>query len=410
MINSVNPLPMVQTANIQGTNRNVTNPQQQAYNPVQNTNLNGVEALAAYNKPYASTAPKKMQPLMPTIMQPEAIKYLMQKGTPVKSSSGELNSIIVQNDKTTTVYTMDVLAPNDAIRKIETFDNSTGKLVQKQENHNILEEGKLPQTPDIEITKYDLQTGEPVAHTFYEKGKPYSTMEHDKLPDGTERTYIYRFEDKNITIIDSNENQKMSQRTEFSSDGKLKEISTRNWETHTTEITKYKDGHIIGEKEVRQLLPIPNTTGKDPINDPEMKPSAPVIINYDPTKVEGEKSYYSNGVLETIRTQTANGEVVHSFAPNGNLTGIDYDNGKKSICFEERFYSVKEEIAPNIYKTTFFNKDGQIDVSIANDKLKTEKTAYYEKEGYLVSYAEYGPNDSRMYMEFDKSGNLIAVE
>lgn len=409
MINSVNSLPMIQGVNTQGVNRNVTNPQQQAYNPVQNPNLNGADALAAYNKPYVSTTPKKMQPMLPTIMQPEGIKFLMQKGTPIKSSSGDLNSIVVKNDNITAVYTMDILAPNDAISKIETFDNATGKLIQKQENMNIIEDGKLPQTPDIAITKYDPQTGEPVAHTFYDKNGLYSTMEHEKLPDGTERTYIYHFQDKNMTIIDSNENEKMRKRTQISSDGKIKEVSTQNWETHTTEITKYKDGHIVGEKEVKQLMPIPNTTGKDPINDPDLKPSAPVVLNYDPTKVEGEKTYYSNGVLETIRTQTANGEVVHTFAPNGNLTGIDYDNGKKSIYFDEKFCSVKEEFAPNVYKTTFFNKDGGIDVSIADDNCKTERGAYYEKEGYMSSYAEYSKDD-RMYMEFDKSGNLIAVD
>ena len=409
MINSVNSLPMVQGINSQGINKNISNPQQQVSYPVPNANLNGTEALAAYNKPYASTTPKKMQPLMPTIMQPEGIKYLMQKGTPITSASGELNSIVVQNDKTTTVYTMDIQAPNDAISKIETFDNKTGKLILKQENLNIIEDGKLPRSPEIDITKYDPQTGNRIAHTYYDKDGLYSTMEMDTLPDGTEKTFIINFRDKDSCIIETNKNTKTSRKTSFDKDGKMTEIIDRNFETYTTEKTTYKDGHIIGEKEVSQLVPIPNTTGKDPINDPELKPSAPVVLNYDPAKVEGEKSYYSNGVLEFVKTQTSDGVVVHSFAPNGNLTGIEYNEGKKSVFFEEGFCSVKEELAPNIYKTTYFNKDGGIDVSITDDTQKTEKVAYYEKDGYLSSYAEYA-KDSRMYMEFDKQGNLISLE
>ena len=82
MINSVNSLPLVQNVNSsQYTTPKVTNPQQQPVSyPVQNVNMGGTEALASYNKAFASTTePKTVQPLMPTVMQPEAIKYLMQK-------------------------------------------------------------------------------------------------------------------------------------------------------------------------------------------------------------------------------------------------------------------------------------------------------------------------------------------
>ncbi len=412
MINSVNSLPLVQNVNSsQYTTQRVTNPQQQPVSyPVQNVNMGGTEALASYNKAFASTTePKTVQPLMPTVMQPEAIKYLMQKGTPINNSNGDLNSIVVKNDKTTVVYTMDVLAPNDAISKIETFDNETGNIIQRQENFNIIEKGKLPKAQSIDISKYNPQTGERVADTYYDEEGLQFAREIENLPDGTQKVSIVNFKTKESSIVEKNEAASVSKRTDFDKDGKIKEVETHNWATHTTEKTKYKDGKIIGKTEVTQAYPIPNTTGKDPLNDVQLKPSAPVVLNYDPSKVEGEKTYYSNGAVELITTETEHGKVVHAFAPNGDLTGIEYDDGKKSIIYTNGDTSINEELAPDVIKTTTYHKDGFVDVNVTDRKNDTEKNAFYEKDGVFASYVEIS-KDNRMLMDFDKQGNLIGVE
>ncbi len=410
MINSVNNLPMVQGVNVQGANNNVTNPQPVQNNTIPNANLGGAEALAAYNKPFVSkdAVTHKLQPDLPTIMQPEAIKFLLQKGTGITNSAGVLNCIVEKNDKTTVVYTMDVLAPNDAISKIETFDNATGKLIRKQANSNIIEDGKMPQLQFIEITNYD-KNGKEISGTHYDNGKLYSTWEREVLPDGTKKTYLANFEKNRTMISESNENTNIGRHTEFDKDGKLIKTMTRDFENYTTETVEYKDGHAIKAKEVLTNQPIPNTTGKYPLNDGDLKPTAPVAINYDPKQVQGEKLYYSNGELEAIRTTTANGVVVHSFAPNGTFTGIDYDMGKKSIFFGTDCCSISEEVAPNVVKTTRYYDDGTKEVTVADDKEHFEKTAFYAKDGHLECYTEYS-KDSRLFMEFDKQGNLRAVE
>ena len=74
------------------------------------------------------------------MLQPEAIRVI--EGERVTAPNGTLDSIIKRNDKTTTIYKMDVLAPNDAIRKIEVYDNTTGKLIREQENFNDIKPGK----------------------------------------------------------------------------------------------------------------------------------------------------------------------------------------------------------------------------------------------------------------------------
>jgi len=412
MINSINPysLPNVQNVNIQGANDAVKINQQPMTNPVQNTNLNGADALASYNRAYVAPNTKmhKLEPSLPTVLQPEAIKLLKEKGACIKRANGVLDSIVEKNDKTTTVYTMDVLAPDDAIGKIETFDNATGKLICRQENINDIKEGQMPVIKTIGITKYDPQTGEETARTRYYDGNVFSTSEYEILPSGAKRTYTRNFETNTTSIFDvDNQNQTCSE-MRYDKDGKLIETVNKDWANYTTEITHYKDGHIVASKEVKKHEPIPNTTGIDPKGDPQFTPAAPVQLNYDPTKVEGEKIYYNNGVLEGVKTQTAQGEVSHCFRPNGTLESISYDLDKKFISFGEDYQSIKEEIAPNIFKTTtyYYGKDnnGSVEVIIANNNDKTEKGVCHQNDGTLI-YTEFS-KDSRLFMEFDKQGNL----
>ena len=134
MINPVNTFPVSYNTAIPN---NVSQMQSQTIQqpPVQNPNMSGLDALAAYNQPTQKmSAPKHIEPALPTVLQPEAIKAI--KGERIYTSTGTLDSIVSKGDNTKTVYKMDAAAPNDAIRKIEYYDNSTGKLKFIQENFN----------------------------------------------------------------------------------------------------------------------------------------------------------------------------------------------------------------------------------------------------------------------------------
>lgn len=151
------------------------------------------------------------------------------------------------------------------------------------------------------------------------------------------------------------------------------------------------------------------------MTDPELVPTNPINLGYDPKDVQGDKSYYSNGALESITTMTDNGVVMHKFNPDGTLSGIMNQSGKddKTIIFNrtsegQKYYSVEEKLDDDVYKTTIFNQDGSKEVVVMDNKNKFEKNAVYSKDGNLEKYFEYSKDD-KMMMEFDKQGNVINI-
>lgn len=407
MINSVNSLPAVQNIGMQNPYV-IGNPQIQSNNNfIPDANLNGMNALSSYNRPAVSkSAPKTLKPDLPTILMPEVVRTM--KGDRIYSSGGVLNSIINKGEKYTTVYKTDVLAPDDVIGSIEYFDNATGKLIRSQENLNIIEKGKLPQTKMIEITNYCPETGKPKSCTIYEDGKPYSVSEYEFAPDGTKILYAANLFNDSSMIIERNEDKQTSKEVLFDRKGNVERIITRDFANFSCETEVYENG-IIKEKHVEKRTPIPNTTGKNPLVDSDIIPGQPYIINYDPKQLDGEKEYYSNGVLEAVRTNTANGLVTHYFSPDGNLRSIEDSVNKKSVYFLPEFYSINEEIGQGISKSTAYNKEGTIEVSVVNKNNQSEKTAFYSKDGKLSAYIDIDKDGNRMMMNFDKQGNLISV-
>ncbi len=409
MINSINPLYAVN--NTMMPNTPMQQVPQTGITPVQNPNLNGVNALAAYNQPVQPMT-KDLKPSQPTIMQPDAIKnYLMKTGTCVTTSTGTLDSIVKKDDKYTTVYKMDISAPNDAIRKIETFDNSTGKLIRVQENYNEIKKGQLPQAFMIDIKELDPNTGKTTKFTNYYKGQLDVVKEFEYTPNGSQKEYSVS--GKRKALLENSADGNIKKITEYDEKGQIRLIKTINSDEYTAQTIFYKNGipsNIITEKQEI----IPNTTGKNPMADPELIPSQPYNIGYDPKSIQGERSYYSNGAIERIETTTATGKVIHTFDLNGTLSGIGFDDNNskniKSVIFHteidgRKSYSLEENLSDDIRKTTVFSEDGRKEVIINNDKTQQEKFAYYSKEGIMLSYIEHS-KDNEILLNFDKQGNL----
>lgn len=411
MINSVNSLPMVQNVGIQKDFN--TNPIQRSSvnNKMSDVNLNGVNALAAYNRSMVSPiAPKEVQVLLPTILQPVAIKSL--NGERINNSMGELDSIVKRTDKTTTVYKMDVQAPNDAICKIETFDNATGRLVQRQENLNIIEAGKLPRITMMEITKYSPETGKEIGGTVYNDGQPHVAWVKEYEPNGVSKEYCKNFYDNTSSIIETNADKNGGRKIDFDKNGNVVSILTKDEIRNSKETVKFKNG-VLRSRSIETKTPIPNTTGKNPTSDPDLVKAQPYILAYDPKQIQGERAYYSNGVLEAISTLTDNGGmVIHRFNINGNLDAIldqkDVNN-PKMVTFNSDNYVVSERLPKGAEKLTVFNKDGSTEVSVVNHKDKSEKMIKYSKDGIPQSYLDIDSKGNKLLMDFDKQGNLISV-
>lgn len=411
MIDSINSLPMVR--NISMPNGLNTNPIQQPQQNGQisnNSNLNGMNALASYNAPSISRpVAKNVQPLLPTILQPEAIKTI--QGEKIYNSMGELDSIIKKTNDGTVVYKMEVQAPNDAINKIETYD-AQGRLVQVQENLNIIEKGKLPRIPLIQLVKYSPETGKILNETAYQDGKPFMVIEKEYEPNGTVKEYIVNLKEKTSSIVETNEAQNMGRKIDFDKNGNITSIVTKDENQHSKEKLQFING-VVASRSVETKSPVPNLTNKNPMADKDLVPAQAYVLGYDPKQVQGEKVYFSNGALEAISTMTESGGiVVHRFDLNGNLAAIldqtDLDK-PKTITFNQDNQSISERLADGSEKLTVISKDGSKDVTVMNYKTDFEKHVAYTKEGLPKIYYERSDGKNEMLMEFDKQGNIIKL-
>ena len=411
MINSVNSTPMIQAVTQNGNKKVMTAPQPVQVNNAPNVDMKGTEALASYNKSMvAVNEPKVLEPAIPTILQPEVIHSM--PGERIYSSSGNLDSIGVNDGKLTTIYSMDVMAPNDAISKIETYDNATGKLVKIQRNYNLIEDGKMPQNFYTEISELNSD-GKIVKSTIYSGGKLDCVRAFEYGPNNYSKIYNVSEEGASVEEDFGDKTFKM---TRFDKNGQISSVETHDIENEKIEKIQYQNGFpskIVNETQ----SPIPNTTGKNPQNDPDLIPFEPYVLGYDPKEVQGEKRNYSNGSLEAIFTQTANGEITHFFNLDGTLRTIfdDTNNRKRDITFERDFggnvssYKISERFSDDIVKHTRYFEDGSYDVEVADDKNKTSKYASYTKEGRLGSYVERSGDES-MIMIFNKKGELVSLK
>ncbi len=412
MINPVNLNPMVQNSTMITPQQAATQPRQ-IFAPMDNPNMDGLKALAAYNQPIANSAniaPKTIKPTLPTVLSPEAVHSM--EGERITSADGTLSAIVRRFDNTTVVYKTDIQAPNDAIGTIETYDNKTGKLVAVQKNYNKIEQGKAPVNFSTEIVEYN-ENGKEKKATYYFEGKLSNVVETEYGPNDFKKLYIAR--DDGSTAVIERCNVTDSQRAlQYDKNGVIQEIEIIDYKNNTSKLETYKNGKLANV-EHKNMLAIPNTTGKNPHADVQIQPAQPYILGYDPKQVEGEKQYYSNGAIERITTQTANGSITHTFDVNGTLTGIEDaqdPNNVKYIVYHDygKCYSVEEKIGDGILKNTNFIDDGSMEVSVINEKTLQEKIAIYNTKGNLSSYIEYNSPEEKMMMTFNRNGELVNIE
>ena len=409
MINSLNPAMMPRGVNFQNnvptapvSVQNNTPPQ-----TVTNPNLGGLEAIASYNQP-VKTVKKEIQPSLPTIMQPEAVHAI--QGEKVTNAEGKLDSIVSKNDKTTTVYVMDSQAPNDAIQKILYFDNATGNLTRVQENTNEIKQGQMPVVKEILIREFDAN-GDIQKMTKYDENNKYVVHQHEKMPDGTKKDFgIFPDGSSNVAELDAQGNYVKV--TSFSDKGEIAEVVNFK-DDRESQIITYKNG--IPAKVINKEKGVYNPElAKIPAQDKDIVPAQPYILGYEPKNVQGDKKFYSNGVVQEISTTTANGKVVHKFDSLGELQSITVDeNGKKKEITYDYFggnkgYRITEELG-DVKKETTFHPKGH-NVLLTNKTTGEERHAEYTNDGKLLWYGKYNDQtNERFGIGFDKDGNITEM-
>lgn len=404
MINPVNTFIPVQATQQTYTTETIypQQPQQQTSPDVQ---MSGMDAMAAYNQANISkpTEQKKLEPLIPVVITPDSIKDI--KGEKILDSQGTLNSIVDKQDKETVVYKMDVSAPEKAVSEIKYYDNQTGKLTRIQKNFNFAENGGDPKNIESSIVELNSD-GKIQKASHYYQGKLESTEEFEYGPDGFKKIYT-AIPNSHSSILELCEITDSARLTRFGKDGQIKSVDTKDNKTGEFKTTEYKNGKPIRVTN-GQNLPIENTTGINPLTDPELEPAQPFVLGYDPKEVQGEKLYYSNGALERVETQTKDGKVTHLFNPDGSLGVISKENGSTIFFYNENIngtksYVIEDKLPNGGTKTTEYADDGSKSVRVQNGE--NEKGVTYNKNG-AMTYVESN-NGKHTYMEFNKNGELV---
>lgn len=412
MLNSINPYNSINGVQYQN---NVPNAPVQVSNngipQVENPNLNGINALANYNQPVNNT-PKILAKTPMTIEKPTDIQNI--QGEKVTSQDGTLQAIVNKGETTTTIYKTN---GDKGIENVKTYDNTTGRLIKSEGWFYENEEKERNFEPEAGyVDEYDPQTGNQTKTTYQDFVKPEnsSVTEIETLPDGSKK--ISNVDDTKYSYISENAPNGDKVKTTRFKDGQIAEVVTFK-DDEEDQVIAYKNGIPVKIENKQNTTTYAPELAQIPANDPNITPAQPFVLGYNPTEVQGEKKYYSNGQLQSIETQTANGKVTHNFDVRGNLTEIQSnENGvEKHVVFNNDGagkvnHSVTENLDKDTKKETTFYTDGTKYVQINNNETHDRTSANYDKNGNLRSYSKYNSqdlNEEHLFIDFDTKGNVV---
>lgn len=340
-------------------------------------NLNGTEALAAYNI--------ALQPLEAKV--PTAVE-----GEKIYTPEGKLHSIVNEDDDKITIYTP-YEDDENSIEKIITKDKKTGKVILEQNNDR--------DDNEISIIEYSPETGKELRYTSYENGKlKYaSKTEYNKDEENTQS-----YSDWNKSFSVSKQKGDVYSQVVFDKDKQLKEVThhkhvkNKEIETHAE---FYNGGMYKLSKKVEII--IPNGFGREKLNDSELKPAEKFEVTDELKNTEGDKKFYSNGAPAEITNQ----ELSIKFNPDGTLSKLKMPD--KTISYEDDIQVIEENLGENKTKTTYYYQNGNYRVNIQdNDKFKEFG---FDKNNKPTSYREGTVNDedeqeAQLSLYFSKNGML----
>jgi len=348
--------------------------------------LNGLEAQAVYMtyivQPKKDIDDSNLEKL--ELINPE-YKTENIEGEKIYNSAGELDSIVVENEETTIVYTP--LKDNgDFIEEVKVLDKESGKELVSQKNY--YEDGKLDEQAIIVTKKEDGETMHKWTHYHYynsnesvESGIEYTKTDGSskyiiKLGDGgyiVEETYSNglsksgRYDkDRNILSLDMSHTKGTTEQVRRS----VEYIKGKPYSVETTNRTLNKHINIetlgIVDKGFAPALP----TGVKTVD-------AKALILDSLENDEDEKTYYSNGALESITTKEGEKLV---FTAYGEIKEAVYD-GKKVTIGNNDQEIIEETLEGGKKKITTYFRDCDVKVELLDEEDDKKTIIYYNKFG-----------------------------
>ena len=366
--------------------------------PDNSVSFKGAEALSNYNKPNVIGFDKsvlEVEPLVPTIIEPDSIDSI--EGEKIYGSNGKLYSIVNRVGATTVIYKASPEFDN-MITSITTIDKKTGKIIKKQSNG--IEDGKYA---SIDIYECDPVTGERTKYTSYEDGKLNYASKTIIKDSGLKQEIEYNYPGGFFTVFESNEDSKFTKQYEFNKNKELNSITqfkNEKGEEEYSTINFYKGVAISFDQSKSEVLP--NNMGIEILDDADVRPAdiKPVDLSAYPDSIEGEKTFYSNGSLESVTA----GDLVYNYSPEGDITHID--DGNKIFEVDSNATKVVENLGNGAVKTTEAYKDGFVVV----DYKKGDYTKHLTMENGKPTYyrEELGDRTIKAF-SFNEEGMLVSA-
>jgi hypothetical protein len=214
----------------------------------------------------------------------------------------------------------------------------------------------------------------------------------------------YMIENKNYLINESNLDS--NRMLLYDKNKKLISVSENNSKGHFKKSINYYN-NIPYQIEENNYKTISNNISEelDILSDEKLKPHPRFNFHPKANEIEGEKTFYSNGNIETNTFIQDGKEVKYHFLPNGKiksvvLNNIIVENGKnKGISY----YSIKEIFPDNAEKeTTYFTNTNNALVKYTDNN--TEKYINYSNN--KIRTCHYRKNNNIYLYNFDNKGNL----
>lgn len=386
----------------------------------------GAEALSTYNKITVKPTGTKpatteniedkiiaqiaeLKPSEPTKLDKDFIANF--KGDDVKTSNGSPAYYEEKNGNISKIYQVFEGKVNDILE----INNETGNKIRQE---HIKDNGVTTM-----IIEFSPETGQETKFTGFNPETQKPDFISECSDDGQFRKSVSYDENGGIKYIHlHNDGIDGGQNIHYEfQNGKLKSSISEAPDGTTLETHKYFEGKEISTIKNKQY-PVINTTGLD-FKKLETVPSELGKIELDPTKIDGEKKYRSNGTLESITVKDGNLERQYFMDYSGKklkeINEIENGKDKKTITLNDTTPKVatilEYDNEGHPTKITSFDKDGNVSCisdftgsAIAGKNI--DRYLYPNGKTQNIEIIDKATVKLEKSMTFDKEGNLINIK
>lgn len=386
----------------------------------------GAEALSTYNKITVKPTGTKpatteniedkiiaqiaeLKPSEPTKLDKDFIANF--KGDDVKTSNGSHAYYEEKNGNSSKIYQVFEGKVNDILE----INNETGNKIRQE---HIKDNGVTTM-----IIEFSPETGQETKFTGFNPETQKPDFISECSDDGQFRKSLSYDENGGIKYIHlHNDGIDGGQNIHYEfQNGKLKSSISEAPDGSTLETHKYYEGKEISTVKNKQY-PVINTTGLD-FKKLETVPSELGKIELDPTKIDGEKKYRSNGTLESITVKDGNLERQYFMDYSGKklkeINEIENGKDKKTITLNDTTPKVatilEYDNEGHPTKITSFDKDGNVSCisdftgsAIAGKNI--DRYLYPNGKTQNIEIMDKATVKLEKSMTFDKEGNLVSIK